>query len=108
MGRRRLLTLAVATALGAVGGTLATAGTVNTNSNNDSIVKGALTSRNSFLGVSGDEFGAIKLGKTDAPMKTSTARKVSEISLAAIPVTSMMVMIDASEVALIIRMSSLP
>jgi predicted porin len=52
----------------------ATAGTVNTNSNNDSIVKGALTSRNSFLGVSGDAFGAIKLGKTDAPMKTSTAR----------------------------------
>jgi predicted porin len=51
----------------------ATAGTVNTNSNNDSIVKGALTSRNSFLGLSG-QFGAIKIGKTDAPMKNSTAR----------------------------------
>lgn len=51
----------------------ATSGTVNTNSNNDSIVKGALTSRNSFLGVA-SELGAIKLGKTDAPMKTSTAR----------------------------------
>ena len=51
----------------------ATAGTVNTNSNNDSIVKGALTSRNSFVGVAGD-FGALKIGKTDAPMKTSSAR----------------------------------
>ena len=51
----------------------ATSGTVNTNSNNDSIVKGALTSRNSFVGLSG-EFGAIKIGKTDAPMKNSTAR----------------------------------
>jgi predicted porin len=51
----------------------ATAGTVNTNSNNDSIVKGALTSRNSFLGLA-SELGAIKIGKTDAPMKNSTAR----------------------------------
>jgi predicted porin len=50
-----------------------TAGTVNTNSNNDSIVKGALTSRNSFLGVL-TPIGAIKAGKTDAPYKISTAR----------------------------------
>jgi predicted porin len=52
----------------------ATAGTVNTNSNNDSIVKGALTSRNSFVGISHHDLGALKLGKTDAPMKLSTAR----------------------------------
>lgn len=52
----------------------ATAGTVNTNSNNDSIVKGALTSRNSFVGVMHHELGALKVGKTDAPMKLSTAR----------------------------------
>jgi predicted porin len=51
----------------------ATAGTVNTNSNNDDVVKGALTSRNSFVGVSG-AFGAIKIGKTDAPLKNATAR----------------------------------
>ncbi len=51
----------------------ATAGTVNTNSNNDSIVKGALTSRDSFLGLAGD-FGAAKIGKSDAPYKKSTAR----------------------------------
>lgn len=51
----------------------ATAGTSNNNSANDSTVKGALTSRNSFLGLAGD-FGAIKIGKTDAPFKNSTAR----------------------------------
>ena len=52
----------------------ATAGTVNSNSNNDTIVKGALTSRNSFIGVGNKYVGALKLGKTDAPYKTSTAR----------------------------------
>jgi Gram-negative porin len=51
----------------------ATAGTVNTNSNSDSIVRGGLTSRNSFVGLTG-EFGALKIGKTDAPMKLSIAR----------------------------------
>ncbi|MDB5092040.1 MAG: Porin precursor [Candidatus Eremiobacteraeota bacterium] len=50
-----------------------TAGTVNTNSNNDSVVKGALTSRNSFLGVLTPS-GAIKAGKTDAPYKLATQR----------------------------------
>ncbi|MBV8750037.1 MAG: porin, partial [Candidatus Eremiobacteraeota bacterium] len=50
-----------------------TSGTVNTNSNNDSIVKGGLTSRNSFIGIT-NPFGSLKLGKTDAPYKTSTAR----------------------------------
>lgn len=51
----------------------ATAGTSNSNSANDSTVKGALTSRNSYLGLEGD-FGAVKIGKTDAPFKNSTAR----------------------------------
>jgi predicted porin len=50
-----------------------TSGTVNTNSNNDAVVKGGLTSRNSFLGVLTPS-GAVKIGKTDAPYKTSTAR----------------------------------
>jgi predicted porin len=52
----------------------ATSGTTNTNSNSDSTVKGALTSRNSYLGLAGKEWGAIKIGKTDAPYKTSTGR----------------------------------
>jgi len=52
----------------------ATAGTSNTNSNNDTTVKGALTSRNSFLGLVGKDWGGVKIGKTDAPYKTSTAR----------------------------------
>ncbi len=52
----------------------ATAGTVNTNSNNDTIVKGGLTSRNSFIGFANKDWGAFKVGKTDAPYKTSTAR----------------------------------
>lgn len=51
-----------------------TAGTANTNSNNDTTVKGALTSRNSYVGVSNKYDGALKIGKTDAPYKTSTAR----------------------------------
>jgi len=41
--------------------------------NVDNKVLGALGSRNSFLGIAGD-FGAFKLGKTDAPYKLSTAR----------------------------------
>ncbi len=50
-----------------------TAGTVYSNSNNDNVVKGALTSRNSFLGVS-TPIGTFRVGKTDAPYKNSTAR----------------------------------
>jgi predicted porin len=50
----------------------ATAGTANTNSSNDATVKGALTSRNSYTGLGG-QWGAVKIGKTDAPYKTSTA-----------------------------------
>src|SRR6266446_6118512 len=41
--------------------------------NTDNKVLGALGSRNSFLGIAGN-FGAFKLGKTDAPYKLSTAR----------------------------------
>jgi predicted porin len=41
--------------------------------NVDNKVLGALGSRNSYLGIAGD-FGALKLGKTDAPYKLSTAR----------------------------------
>jgi predicted porin len=41
--------------------------------NVDNKVLGALGSRNSFLGVAGN-FGAFKLGKTDAPYKLSTGR----------------------------------
>ncbi|MDB5070676.1 MAG: Porin precursor [Candidatus Eremiobacteraeota bacterium] len=50
-----------------------TAGTVYTNSNNDNVVKGALTSRNSFLGLS-TPIGTFRVGKTDAPYKNSTQR----------------------------------
>jgi predicted porin len=39
----------------------------------DNQVKGSLASRNSYLGIGG-EWGAFKLGKTDAPYKLSTAR----------------------------------
>ena len=47
-------------------------GTGASNSNTSSTVKGALTSRNSFIGMSSPAWGAIKVGKTDAPYKTST------------------------------------
>ena len=39
----------------------------------DNSVKGALGSRNTYVGIAGG-FGAIKIGKTDAPYKLSTAR----------------------------------
>src|SRR6185369_11163054 len=42
-------------------------------SSSDNQVKGALSSRNSYLGLAGG-FGAVKAGKTDAPYKLSTAR----------------------------------
>jgi predicted porin len=51
-----------------------TSGTVNTNSNSDSVVKGGLTSRNSFIGIANSSIGTFRIGKTDAPYKTSTAR----------------------------------
>src|SRR5579862_6694889 len=52
----------------------ATSGTSETNSNESNVVKGALTSRNSFLGIASPRWGALMLGKTDAPYKNSTAK----------------------------------
>lgn len=52
----------------------ATSGTAETNSNQSNVVKGGLTSRNSFLGISSPHWGALMLGKTDAPYKNSTAK----------------------------------
>jgi len=52
----------------------ATSGTGETNSTDSNVVKGALTSRNSFIGLASAEWGAIMIGKTDAPYKVSTAR----------------------------------
>jgi len=52
----------------------ATSGTGYSTSNTSAAVKGGLTSRNSFIGVSSKYGGSLKIGKTDAPYKTSTAR----------------------------------
>ena len=49
-------------------------GTGESNSNESNVVKGALTSRNSFIGLSSRKWGAIKIGKSDAPYKNSTMR----------------------------------
>jgi predicted porin len=43
------------------------------NSNLSNNVNGALFSRNSYIGLANPAIGAIKIGKTDAPYKTSTA-----------------------------------
>jgi predicted porin len=47
--------------------------TRQTNSNISNQVNGALFSRNSYIGLANPAIGAIKIGKTDAPYKTSTA-----------------------------------
>ncbi|MEM4990396.1 porin [Collimonas sp. H4R21] len=52
----------------------ATAGSANSTSAQDTTVKGALTTRNSYVGLADARWGAVKIGKTDAPYKTSTAR----------------------------------
>jgi predicted porin/outer membrane murein-binding lipoprotein Lpp len=52
----------------------ASSGTTETNSNQSNVVKGGLTSRNSFIGLANSSWGAVKIGKTDAPYKSSTAR----------------------------------
>jgi predicted porin len=44
-----------------------------TNSNLSNQVNGALFSRNSYVGIALPGWGAIKIGKTDAPYKSSTA-----------------------------------
>src|SRR5271169_2828026 len=51
-----------------------TSGTAETNSNQSNVVKGGLTSRNSYLGISSPLWGSLMLGKTDAPYKNSTAK----------------------------------
>ena len=50
----------------------ATPGTKNSTSNNSDAVNGALFSRNSFIGFAGNEWGALKVGKSETPYKTST------------------------------------
>jgi predicted porin len=51
----------------------ATPGLKQTNSNLSDTVNGALFNRNTYIGLSSSEWGAIKIGKTDAPYKNSTA-----------------------------------
>ena len=50
-----------------------TPGTRQSNSNLSNGVNGALFSRNSYIGLASSQWGAIKIGKTDAPYKNSTA-----------------------------------
>ncbi len=52
----------------------ATPGIKETTSNTSYAVNGALFSRNSFLGFSGKEWGAVMIGKSETPYKTSTDR----------------------------------
>src|SRR5579872_6395277 len=52
----------------------ATSGTAETNSNQSNQVKGALTSRNSFIGLSSEPYGSLYIGKSDAPYKNATQR----------------------------------
>ena len=51
----------------------ATPGTKQDNAKLSNQVNGALFSRNSYIGVASSQWGAIKVGKTDAPYKNSTA-----------------------------------
>jgi predicted porin len=52
----------------------ATPGTKNTTSNTSDTVNGALFSRNSFIGFAGNDWGAVMIGKSETPYKTSTDR----------------------------------
>ena len=52
----------------------AMSGTSETNSNESDVVKGALTSRNSYIGLQNPGWGSLMIGKTDAPYKNSTAK----------------------------------
>ncbi len=47
----------------------ATSGTGENNSATSNVVKGGLTSRNTFIGFQGNDWGAVKIGKTDAPTR---------------------------------------
>ena len=51
-----------------------TPGTPQSSSNQGERVASALVSRNSFIGLSAPAWGAVKIGKTDAPYKLSTGR----------------------------------
>jgi hypothetical protein len=51
----------------------ASPGLSESSSNKSDVVKGAFTSRNSYIGLA-SRLGAIKVGKTDAPYKNSTSR----------------------------------
>jgi predicted porin len=51
----------------------ATPGAKESNSNQSNGVTGALFSRNSYIGLASPTWGALKIGKTDAPYKNSTA-----------------------------------
>src|SRR5262249_33234499 len=48
-------------------------GNRQTNSNISNNVNGALFSRNTYIGLANPSIGAFKIGKSDAPYKTSTA-----------------------------------
>ena len=52
----------------------ATSGVAETNSSESNDVRGALTSRNSYIGLGSKSVGAVLFGKTDAPYRQSTAR----------------------------------
>jgi predicted porin len=52
----------------------ATPGTADNNASADNAVKGAFSSRNSFVGFQSASWGAVKIGKNDTPYKSSTAR----------------------------------
>jgi predicted porin len=45
----------------------------DTDSAQTNVVKGGLTSRNTYIGLASPTWGAVKFGKTDAPYKRSTA-----------------------------------
>jgi predicted porin len=51
----------------------ATPGLKLSNSNLSDTVNGALFNRNTYIGLSSPRWGAVKIGKTDAPYKNSTA-----------------------------------
>jgi predicted porin len=51
----------------------ATPGLKETNSNLSDTVNGALFNRNTYIGISSPEWGALKIGKTTAPYENSTA-----------------------------------
>jgi predicted porin len=57
----------------------ASSGLSESNSNKSDVVKGGLTSRNSFIGLS-TRWGSLKFGKTDAPYKLSTNPRMNPFS----------------------------